>query len=226
MLRLSPHPEHKGERMGQPRDGGRHAPHSLTPIQLEGASDAQELAKMRSGSGVRVVLLMLAVVLATLGGARLLRTLDSRQAYATAAAQLERSDTDQRDAFMRCALPTYQRSQLALPNALGAEVERATERLGKNYAEVLASCAPLLESFEHAVKGVQAPADVRSPIDTVAGAAQDVGNTWHALEEALRRPGPAYDRVQAAASIDKINAAWHRYLTARDQAKQALSARL
>ena len=212
--------------MGQPKGGGRQAPHSLTPIQLEGVSDAQELAKMRGGNSVRVVLMMLAVVLATLGGARLLRNLDSRQAYATAAAQLERSDTDQRDAFMRCALPTYQRSQLAMPNALRAEIERATERMGKSYAGVLASCAPLLDSFEHAVKGVVAPADVRSRVDAVAGAAADVGVAWHGLQDQLKRPGPGIDQVETSASIGKINTAWQRYLTARDQAKQALSERL
>jgi hypothetical protein len=32
--------------------------------------------------------------------------------------------------------------------------------------------------------------------------------------------------VETSASIDKINVAWQRYLTARDQAKQALSERL
>lgn len=212
--------------MGQPKSGGRQAPHSLSPIQLERASEVDELAKMRSGNSLRVILMMFAVVLATLGGARLLRNLDSQQAYATAAAQLERSDTDQRDAFMRCALPTYQRSQLSAPNALRAELERATERMGKSYARVLSSCTPLLESFQGAVQSVKAPADVRAAVAAVASAAQDVGSAWLGLKDQLQRPGPAYDQAEAAASIDKINVAWQRYLSARDQAKQALHTRL
>jgi len=181
---------------------------------------------MRGGNNFRVVLLMLVVVAVTLGGARLLRTMDTRQSYVAAAAQLERSDTDQRDAYMRCVLPTYQRSQLGMPSALRSEVARVTERMGKGYGEVLASCAPLLAAFQYTVREVRAPADMHANLTSVAAAADELGAGFRALEELLQRPGATYDHNGATREIDRIGAAWHSYLGARDRAKRALADRM
>jgi hypothetical protein len=206
-------------------NGGRQDPHSLAPIQLDAASDAQELARMRGGtSGLRVVLLMGVVVAVTLGGARLLRLLDPSKAYAVAAAQLERSDTDQRDAFMRCALPTYQRSQLSQPGALRVELERATDRQGSGYGAVLASCAPLLASFQYGLRDLRGPANVRANLAAVARAADDLGQAFRELESLLR--GAAFDSVRTRRALDKVELAWQSYLTTRDHAKQALAEHL
>ena len=152
--------------------------------------------------------------------------MDTRQAYASAAAQLERSDTDHRDAFLRCALPTYQRSQLTLPNALRVEVERAVERWQRDYGKVLASCEPELASFQRAVRTVKAPADMRPRIDAVARAADDFSKSWLDLKDLMLRSGPSSDLHQAAPLIGKIDASWQNYRAAREQAKRTLSARL
>jgi hypothetical protein len=209
--------------MGQPTEGRRQAPHTLAPIQLEVAIDRREISKMRDRSGFRSALMLAAGVAVTMGVAALITSLDSRQAYATAAAQLERSDTDQRDAFMRCALPHYQRVQLVWPNALRAEVERVTQRMEKSYALVLVSCAPLLANFRQAVENVQAPSSVKPSLEWAAQAARDFETAWLELKTSLARPGAAYDQAQVAPLIEQITATWKRYLAARDRAKRALS---
>src|ERR1700712_3877777 len=101
----------------------RNDPHSLAPIAIGGTNDDQDLAKMHSGNGLRIALALLVAAGAVVGGAQLLRSMDTRQAYVSAAAALERSDTEQRDTFMRCALPNYQRSQIINGGSLRSAVE-------------------------------------------------------------------------------------------------------
>src|SRR5690349_18201136 len=122
--------------MSQSKDAREH-PHSLAPIAIGGTSDEQDIANMRSGRSLRVALTLLVAAAAVVGGVQLLRSMDTRQTYVMAASQLERSDTDQRDAFMRCALPNYQRSQVTNAGTLRSAVESASERMEKNYAKLL-----------------------------------------------------------------------------------------
>jgi hypothetical protein len=208
--------------MSQSKEPAREDPHSLAPIAIGG--DEQEIAKMRGGRGVRVGILLLVTAGAVVGGAQLLRSMDTRQTYVLAASQLERSDTEQRDAYMRCALPNYQRSQLVNSGALRNAVESASERMEKNYAKLLIKCTPLLDGFKDALTEIKAPDDVTQQLGAVNKAVADLGQAFTTYREHLQRSG--YDAAQAAPLIDAIGTSWQTYLSAREQAKQALTARL
>jgi len=217
---------HRKVAMGQPDEEARQAPHSLTPVQLEATSDADDLAKMHRGGRLRMASWVGVAAIVLVGGIQLLRMMDANQAYSVAAAQLERSDTEQRDAFTRCALPMTQRAQLAAPNALRDELTRVTERMEKGYGRVLTSCAPLLEAFQQSLRATVPPQDVKPQVEGVQRAGDQLAKAWLDLNELLRRPGATYDAGATGASIDKISTAWQQYVTARDNAKQALSARM
>jgi hypothetical protein len=212
--------------MSQPDEDAQKAPHSLAPIPLQGASDDDDLAQMHKGRGARGLLVLAALAVAIVGGAKLLRMMDAQQAYSEAAAQLEHSDSEPRDAFLRCAIPTYQRSAIAAPSALRSELERATARMERGYARVLTSCGPLLDAFQASLAATKSPADVKPQVDAVVQAGAGLGKSWGDLRELLQRPGASYDAGETAGAIEKINAAWQRYLSARDSAKQALSAHM
>lgn len=159
------------------------------------------------------------------GGFQLLRSMDARQAYAVAADQLERSEVEQREAFMRCALPNQQNSKLTQQAALQGAIEIATDRMGKTYAKVLTKCTPLLDNFQQAVAGVKAPADTVTNVQAVSKAANDFAAAWLGLRDFLQSSGE-YDRAAIAPRIQAITAAFQAYDTERVKAKQVLSARL
>jgi hypothetical protein len=212
--------------MPEPDQEARKAPHSLTPVQLERAAHDEDIAQLRSGRGLRLGLAFVVVVAAVIGVMQLLRTMDTRQSYAQAADQLERSDIEQREAFMRCALPNVTRSQLTSPAALRNAIETVSGRMERGYGRVLNTCTPLYASFEQAIKDIKAPADVGPRVEAVSIAATDFGRAWSGYRDYLQGPGLAYDPAQAAPLIEKITSTWQGYETAREQAKQALSAKL
>jgi hypothetical protein len=212
--------------MSQSKEQAREDPHSLAPIALGGASDEEEIAKMHRGSGLRVALALLVAAGAVAGGAQLLRSMDTRQEYALAASQLERSDTEQREAFMRCALPSYSRSQVTNAGSLRSAVESASERMERNYGKLLGKCTPLFASFKQAVTDIKAPSDVSKEVGAVNKAVGELGTALDNYREFMQRPGQSYDAAQAAPLLDAIGASWQSYLSTRERAKQALSAKL
>ncbi|HET8935702.1 MAG TPA: hypothetical protein VFN67_19780 [Polyangiales bacterium] len=211
--------------MSQSKDA-REDPHSLAPIAIGGTNDEQDIANMRSGRGLRVALTLLVAAAAVVGGAQLLRSMDTRQTYVMAASQLERSDTEQRDAFMRCALPNYQRSQVTNAGTLRSAVESASERMGKNYAKLLTKCTPLMAAFQQAVTDIKVPSDVSAQLSPVNKAVADLGVAFSSYREFLQHSAQGYDAAQAAPLIEVIANSWQSYLTTREQAKQALTAKL
>jgi hypothetical protein len=212
--------------MRQPDEDVRGAPQSLAPIQIEGARDDQDIAQLRGRRGLRFGLGFVVLVALIAGGAQLLKSMDAHQAYARAAEGLERVDVEQREAFMRCALPNVQRSQLAATNGLHGALESATERAGKAYGKTLAKCTPLLESFQQAVHKIEAPADLKPQVAAVSDAADDFGKAWLSYKDFLQRSAGPYDSAQTAPWIDNIETAWDSYTSARTRAKDALTARL
>ena len=212
--------------MSQPEEDAREAPSSLAPIQVErpSAVDEQDLARMRGSRLVRIAIAVVVLTGVLVGGAQFLRSMDAHQAYATAASDLERIQNEQGDAFLRCALPNQQHSQLTAPNALRGAIEIATERMGRTYGKVLTKCTPLLEGFQQAVGGIKAPTDVTPKMQAVSKAANDYGASWLSLRDALQRG--ELDQTQAAPVIDQIVANWEKYQDERTRAKQALSAKL
>lgn len=211
--------------MSQSKPDAREDPHSLAPIAIGGTSDEQDLAKMRGGNGLRIALSLLVAAGAVVGGAQLLRSMDTRQTYVAAASALERSDIEQRDAFMRCALPSYQRSQVINGGSLRHAVESQSERMEKNYAKLLAKCTPLMASFQQAITDIKAPSDVSKQVDAVNKAVSDLGIAFNNYREHLLHSA-SYDASQASPLLDTIGSSWQSYVTARDQAKQAISAKL
>lgn len=210
--------------MSQPDQEGRQAPSSVAPVQIDRANDDVDVAVMRGRRGARIAITVVVVAVVGIGGAWLLRSLDSQQAYALAAEQLERSDVEQRDAFMRCALPNQQSSQLGSATALQSAIEIATERMGKTYAKVLAKCTPLLDNFRTAVASVKSPADTAANVEAVSKAANDFAAAWIGLRDFIQSSGE-FDRTQAAPRIQAITSTWESYQTERVKAKAALSAK-
>jgi hypothetical protein len=213
--------------MSQPKAGEHEAPHSLAPVQLEGTSeDLRDLEKLRDGSGWRLLFMVALVSVVTVGGVKLLDVMDTREAYVHAAGQLERSDGEPRDAFMRCALPTYQRSQLTTQSGLRLALERTTESMQSGYGRVLTSCTPLLSHFQESVKDLRAPADMRAQVDLVAKATDQLVNAWQDMRTFLVHSGAAYDQAQAARHIEQISVSWQRYQNVLEQAQKSFSSRL
>jgi hypothetical protein len=218
-------PAKKEEHMRQADQEAPAAPSSLAPIQVERASDELDLAGMRGRRGPRIVVALVVLAAVGFGGVLLLRSMDARQAYAQAAAQLERSETEQLEAFMRCALPNQQRVQLAAQNALRSAIEIATARMGKTYAKVLTKCTPLLQNFQQSVASIQAPADAAPRVQVVSKAANDFAAAWVGLRDFLQS-SVEYDPAQATPRIQAITASWQTYETERGKAKDLLSAQL
>jgi hypothetical protein len=217
--------ERKEDTMPEPDAEARKAPNSLTPIQLEGAGYDEDLAKFRSGRGLRLGVMFVVLAAAGIGIVQLLRTMDTRQSYAQAASQLEGSDSEQREAFLHCALPNVTRTQLTSPDALRTAIESVSGRMEKGYGRVLSTCTPLLASFEQAIKDIKAPADVKPRVEAVSSAATDFGKAWSTYKDYLQGPGETYEPAQAAPFIEKITSTWQSYETAREQAKNALTAK-
>src|SRR5262245_10490373 len=210
--------------MPEPDQEALEAPASIAPVQVERASDELDLAEMRGRRGPRIVVAVVILAAASFGVVRLLQSMDKHQAYSEAAAQLERSEVEQRDAFMRCALPNQQNAQLTSQTVMRSAIEIATERMGKTYAKVLTKCTPLLDSFQQAVAGVKAPADTAASVQAVSKAANDFAAAWLGLRDFLQNTSD-YDREQTAPRIQAITAAWEAYSNERIKAKAALAAR-
>jgi hypothetical protein len=203
----------------------RNDPNSLAPIQLERASVDDDVASMKSGKGLRLAATLLVTAAAVVGGTQLLGAMDAHQAYAHAAEQLEVIDSQQSEAFLRCALPNIQRAQLSDPSALHTAIEIASERMDKGYGRVLAQCEPLLQSFEEAVNQIKAPSDMTRRLQGLSLAAGELGHSWGDYRTYLQDPAQRYDFVQATPRIEKITSAWANYQTQRTQVREALSAK-
>lgn len=210
--------------MSQPDQEAREAQSSLAPVQIERANDDADLASMRGHKGPRIVIAVVVVAALGFGGLKLLQSMDAHQAYAQAGEQLERSDVEQRDAFIRCALPNQPSAQLASPSGLQSALEIATDRMGKTYSKVLTKCVPLLENFKQAVASVKAPSDTAPKVQAVSKAANDFAAAWIGLRDFMQNTTD-YDRTQAAPRIEAITSTWEAYQTERVKAKAALSAR-
>lgn len=213
----------KGACMADPNLPVRSDPESLAPIQLERSSVDEDIAQMKRGKGLRLTLTLAVGLAAITGGTQLLRSMDAHQAYAKAGEQLELVDAQQSEAFLRCALPNLQRSQLDDPSELHTAIEIATERMDKAYGRVLAQCDPLLESFQEAVNQIKGPADMTRRLSDLSNAAGQLGGSWQDYRKYLQDPAQHYDYVQAAPRIEKITNAWANYQKQRNETRDALA---
>ena len=202
----------------------REDPHSLAPIQLEGTSVDDEVALLKKGRGLRLGLTLAVIAAGALGGQRLLRSMDEHAAYTQAASRLEQIDSQQSEAYLRCALPNLKRSQLESATALHSAIEVATEHMDKGYGRVLAQCAPLLDELQASVQGLDAPPDMTRRLQRLSSSVTDFKTSWLAYQSYLQDRNRPYDYVQAAPLIERITIAWEGYQAAHKQAKDALMA--
>jgi hypothetical protein len=200
-------------------------PESLAPIQLERVSVEDEVAQMKTGKGLRLTLTLLIGVAGVFGIMRWMGTIDHSQAYAHAADRLEEIDAQQGEAYLRCALPNLQNSQISSSTALHSAIEVVSERYDKRYAQQLAGCAYLLNALESALSTVQAPPDMTRRVEGLRLSAQNFAQAWEHYRAYLKDPAQRYDYVQATPLIEKISVAWQGYQTQRAEATAALRAR-
>ena len=208
--------------MHQPVDKHRGDPHSLSPIQLEGQTVKEEAAQLKRGRGLMLAFNMTLLVAGLTIGAKWLDGLDAQNQYTHAAAQLDRSETMQAEAFMRCVLPDLQPAQLTSTVTLYGSIENLTEQLGKAYGDQVAACAPLVDDFERTVNDVRAPADMTRHLQQVSAAATSVKQSWQNYQSYLQSPDQPYDYVKAAPLIDHITVAWQQYHDTNSATKAAL----
>jgi hypothetical protein len=197
-------------------------PESLAPIQLERASVDDEVAQMKTGKGLRLAITLLACAAAVFGVVRWMSSIDTQQAYAHAADRVEEIDAQQGEAFLRCALPNLQNSQLNSASALHSAIETVSERFDKRYAHQLASCSYLLNDLQAALGTVQVPPDMTRHMEGLRHSAQDFAQAWHNYQVYLQDPAQRYDYVQATPLIEKISVAWQGYQTQRTETNTAL----
>jgi hypothetical protein len=200
-------------------------PDSLAPIQLDRISVEEEVLQMKTGKGLRLTVTLLLATLAVVGGTRWMGRIDATQAYAHAADQLEAIDSHEGEAFLRCALPNLQASQLSSGSALHSAIEITSERFDKRYAKQLVSCTYLLDELQTSLGTLRAPADMTLRVEALRHSAQDFGQAWSRYRGYLQDPTQRYDFVQATPLIEKIAVAWDNYHAKRDEAKVALRAR-
>jgi hypothetical protein len=201
---------------------GRDAPHSLAPVQIEVAGLDEDIALLKRGKGVRLMLTLLCGGLAAFGIVRWMDTLDGSQTYAAAAARLEAINAQQGSAFMRCVLPDVQRSQLASRQALHTAFENASERAQKYYGKQLERCAVLSDELEQRLNHLAVPADLFGQTQNVRSAARELNRALTAYRSYLQDPVRPYDYVQVTPMIERLSIAWTDYEEQRSELDRAL----
>jgi hypothetical protein len=180
---------------------------------------------MKTGKGLHLTVTLLVAAIGLVGGARWMGRIDAHQAYAHAADQLDAIDSQQGDAFLRCALPNLQHSQLSSATALHSAIEIVSERFDKRYAQQVSGCRYLLDELQDELGTIRAPADMTLRVDGLRHAAQDFTSAWDRYRSYLQDPSQRYDFVQATPLIEKISVAWENYQTQRTDTRVALRAR-
>jgi hypothetical protein len=206
------------------KPGTRREPDSLAPVQLERTSVAEDIALMKRGKSMPLLLSLVLATIAVAGGVRWMGTIDVKQSYAHAADRLEVIDSQQSEAFLRCALPNVQSSQLKSSLALHNAIENASERLDKFYGRQLTHCSHYLDDLSSQLGAVTVPADMSRQLASLREAAKEFGLTWNNYRAYLQDPSVRYDYVQATPLIEKITLAWGTYRAQQAQIKAVLRA--
>jgi len=193
------------------KPGTRREPDSLAPVQLERTSIEEEIALMQRGKALPLTLSLLLATLAATAGVRWVGQLDAQQVYAHAAERLESIDSQQGEAFLRCALPNVQRSQLNSTIALHTAIEIASERFDKFYGRQLAHCARYLTDLETELASVRVPSDMTRQVSALRNAAREFERAWNNYRAYLQDPALPYDYVRATPLIEKVTLAWGSY---------------
>jgi hypothetical protein len=204
---------------------GRKDPDSLAPVQLERTSLGEDVALLKRGKGLHLVVTLLIAAVAVVGGTRWMGHIDAVQAYAHAAEQLAAPNTQGGDEFLHCALPNLQPSQLAAAQSLHNAIEVMSERLDKKYGSQLERCAYLLDNLQNGLSAVRAPSDMTRRLDGLRSSAREFSDAWNNYRAYLQDPTQRYDYVRATPMIEKITLAWQAYRTQRNDTQAALRAR-
>ena len=208
----------------QYKPGTRREPDSLAPLQLERTSVEEDAAQLRRGNGTPLMLSLVLATVASFGGLEWLGNIDRQQAYAHAAERLETIDSQQSEAFLRCALPNVQRTQLSSTQALHNAIEVVSERFDKYYGRQLAHCAHYLDDLNTELAAVSVPRDMKLQLDSLQHAARLFRRAWDNYRIYLQDPEQRYDFVKATPMIEKVTLAWADYRAQQDQIKGSLRA--
>lgn len=200
----------------------RDDPHSLAPVQIEGTSLDEDIAKLKRGKGTRLLVTGLLSGLAVFGVARWMQNIDGVQAYTAAAENLEAINTQHGTAFLRCVLPDAQRSQVSSRQTLHNALEVASERWQKYYGKQLQYCTGLSKRLMHSLNDLEVPSDMVRNLQAVRSAAGDLDQAIEAYRAYLLDPSRSYDFVQATPMIERIAIAWTAYDERRTQLNDTL----
>jgi hypothetical protein len=204
---------------------GRSEPDSLAPIQLEPIGVDEEVAQMKGGRGSQLTIIMLAGALGLAGTVQWLNKVDNARSYAVASERLEAVEHQHGTAFLRCALPEVQPTQISDRQALHTAIEVASDRFDKYYGRQLQKCTYLLDELQSQLAALDTPADMRRGLTALRVAGQNLGDAWETYRDYLQDPKQRYDYVQATPLIEKITLAWEAYQQQEASLQQALRKR-
>ncbi len=179
---------------------------SLASIQVDRLSVEDEAASMNR---LRVWQLRGAIVAAIVllgAGAMWMKGVDRRGAYSELGTGIAALRAGPLSAFVQCAAPGAQPSQLAAAGQLPAALLAASEHTGKGYTRALLHCSPLLEQAGLQLAALNVPSAVAPQAAALRAALSDLQAT---VESAVTVP--SYDSAKVVALTQKVAAGWQAY---------------
>jgi len=208
----------------RPFAGEREEQDSLAPVQLD-VSDDQELASMKRGKGVQLLAVVIIALGTVSGGVLAMRGLDRDRAYEQASAATQELRRTHVTAFVQCALPFAQASNLASPERLYAAIADMVERSAATYAQVLRQCESKLLTLPPALGSLRAPSELRGSIARLRESSLQLQQASSALRSALEDPAQREDYVGVTARADHLAKAVFAYDARDTELRETLAAR-
>jgi hypothetical protein len=193
---------------------------SLASIQLDRLSVEDEAALMNRNRVWQLRGVLVAAVVLGAVGVFWMKTVDTRQSYAAAAAGVQALRAQRMSAFVQCAAPGTPLTQPSSKAQLQAALQSASERLGKNYTRTLLHCVPMLEQLGTELAALPMPGDVTAEAQVLASAAKDLQQT---VEGAATIP--SYDGKRVLVLLDKVADGMQAYDARQAALEAALRAR-
>jgi hypothetical protein len=195
---MGPHASERGEQ------------DSLAPVQLD-ATDDRAVASMKRGKGLQLLAVVVVALGTVSGGVLAMKRLDRDRAYGQTSAAAQELRRTHVSAFVQCALPFAQSSNLQSPERMYAAIADMVERSAASYAQVLRQCENRLLTLPPALGALRAPAELRAPIARLREASLQLQQASTALRGALEDPAQREDYVGVTARADQLARAVFAY---------------
>jgi len=183
---------------------------SLAPVQLD-VSDDREVASMKRGKGVQLLAVVVIALGTVSGGVLAMKRLDRDRAYEQTSAATQELRRTHVSAFVQCALPFAQTSNLESPDRLYAAIADMVERSAATYAQVLRQCESKLLTLPPALGSLRVPSELRVPIARLRESSLQLQQASSALRSALEDPAQREDYVGVTARADHLAKAVFAY---------------